>query len=275
MLLGATIAAVGFGVWAIGGITRHDPGGSATSRQLLYAAAGGIILVAATLIDPALYRRFWRALYVGLCGVMGFVLVFGAATRGSKRWVDIGFFTFQPSEFGKVILALVLAAFLADNAKQVTRLSVPLKAIALAGLPVLLVFMQPDAGTALVYTAVLTAVLFVSGVRWLHLALIGAIGLCSVLAVLWWLPGRGCQRAQALPDRTVSPNTNSYNLRSRRSRSAPAASAAAVSPARPRLRSTICPPMRRTSRSRRSPSSAASSARPRSCCSTCSSSGAA
>ena len=47
-------------------------------------------------------------IYVGLCGVMGFVLVFGAATRGSKRWIDIGFFTFQPSEFGKVLLALAL-----------------------------------------------------------------------------------------------------------------------------------------------------------------------
>ena len=165
MLLGATIAAVAFGVWAIGGITRHDPGGSATSRQLLYAAAGGIVLVVATLIDPALYRRFWRAIYIGLCGVMGFVLVFGAATRGSRRWIDIGFFTFQPSEFGKVLLALFLAAFLADHAKQVTRLS-----RAAEGdrprrpCPILLVFMQPDVGTALVYTAVLAAVLFVSGV---------------------------------------------------------------------------------------------------------------
>ena len=76
-------------------------------RQVLYAAAGGVLLVVAILIDPALYRRFWRAIYVGLCGVMAFVLVFGAATRGSKRWIDIGFFTFQPSEFGKVLLALV------------------------------------------------------------------------------------------------------------------------------------------------------------------------
>ncbi len=212
VLLTATLAAVAFGVWAIGGITRHDPGGSATSRQLLYAAAGGIVLVAATLIDPALYRRFWRALYIGLCGVMGFVLVFGAATRGSKRWIDIGFFTFQPSEFGKVLIALILAAFLADNAKQVTRLSVPLKAIALAGLPVLLVFMQPDAGTALVYTAVLAAVLFVSGARWLHLALIGAIGLCSVLAVLWWLPAAGVNVLKPYQTARLT-NTNSYNLK--------------------------------------------------------------
>ena len=70
VLLAATVATVAYGVWAIGGITRHDPGGSAAGRQLLYAAAGGVLLVAATLIDPAVYRRLWRAIYVGLCGVM-------------------------------------------------------------------------------------------------------------------------------------------------------------------------------------------------------------
>jgi rod shape determining protein RodA len=164
------------------------------------------------LIDPVLYRRFWRVLYIGLVGVMGFVLVFGAATRGSKRWVDISFFTFQPSEFGKVIIALVLAAFLADHAKQIERLSVPLKAIALAAVPVLLVFMQPDAGTALVYTAVLTAVLFVAGVRWLHLALIWGIGICAVLAVLWWLPSAGVNVLKPYQTARLT-NTNSYNLK--------------------------------------------------------------
>ena len=97
-----------YGVWSIDGITRHDPGGSAAGRQALYAGVGMVLLVVASLIDPALYRRWSRAIYFGLTGVMGFVLVFGAATRGSRRWIDIGFFTFQPSEFGKVLLALFL-----------------------------------------------------------------------------------------------------------------------------------------------------------------------
>ena len=150
-----------------------------------------VLLVVAILIDPALYRRWSRAIYFGLTGVMGFVLVFGAATRGSRRWIDIGFFTFQPSEFGKVMLTLCLAAFLADRAKQVDRAGTPLKTIGLAAGPILLVFVQPDIGTALVYIAVLAAVLFVSGVRWAHLALIGTVALTVILAVLWWLPAAG------------------------------------------------------------------------------------
>jgi rod shape determining protein RodA len=211
LLLGATTAAVLYGLWAIGGITRHDPGGSAEPRQTLYAGAGALLLVIATLIDYRIYRRLWVAIYVGLCGVMGLVLVLGAATRGSKRWINIGFFTFQPSEFGKVLLAIALGGFLAGSAKQIDRIDIPLRTIALAAVPILLVFAQPDAGTALVYIAVLAAVLFVAGIRWLHLALIAAVGVVTVLSVLVWLPAAGIQVLKPYQTARLS-NGNSYNL---------------------------------------------------------------
>ena len=67
----------------------------------------------------------------------------------------------------------------------------PLAAVALAAAPIALVFVQPDIGTALVYTAALAAVLFTGGVRWAHLAVIGTVALAVVLAVLWLLPAAG------------------------------------------------------------------------------------
>jgi rod shape determining protein RodA len=191
LLLAAVAAIVGFGLWAIEGITRHDPGGSLAGRQGLYAAAGALLLVAGLAIDPDLYRRHKRPIYVGTLGVMLLVLLSAAATRGSRRWIDIGFFKFQPSEFGKVLFTLFLAGFLADRARRIGALEVPLAAIGVAAAPILLVFLQPDIGTALVYAASLAAVLFVAGTRWLHLALIGAVALVGILAVLWWLPAVG------------------------------------------------------------------------------------
>ena len=115
--------------------SRTASGRSAASRattraaarpraRRIYAVAGALLMIAAMLIDPAALPPLLAAIYIGLCGGDGLVLVFGAATRGSKRWIDIGFFTFQPSEFGKVLLALALAGFLADRAKQISRLSV-------------------------------------------------------------------------------------------------------------------------------------------------------
>jgi rod shape determining protein RodA len=220
LLLGAVLGALGYGLWAIDGITQLDPGGSALSRQGLYAAVGLVLMVAAIFVDPQLYRRFGRFIYLALIGVMLLVLATGAVTRGSKRWIDLGFFRFQPSEFGKVLIALFLAAYLSERSKQLGRLSVPLRAILLAAVPVLLVFLQPDIGTALVYIAVLAATLFASGVRWVHLAAISLVGLFAVLAVLWWLPASGvnvlkpyqAQRLTGVFHPSSDPQGATYNV---------------------------------------------------------------
>src|SRR5207248_3148666 len=120
-----------------------------------------------------------------------FVLAAGAATRGSKRWIDVGFFKFQPSEFGKVLFILELAGFLAERATAMSSPAAPLAAIGYGVLPILLVFVQPDIGTALVYGAALAAVLFVAGIRWLHLGVLLTLTIAAALAVLWLLPAGG------------------------------------------------------------------------------------
>jgi rod shape determining protein RodA len=211
VLLGATGAVVAYGLYAIAGITRHDPGGSAAPRQALYAAVGGALLVVATLIDPSIYRRIHRAIYIALCAVLAVVLLVGQRVQGSTRWIDIGFFQFQPSEFGKVVLTISLAGFVAAQGKQVGRFDVVLRTVLLAAGPVLLVFLEPDAGTALVFIAILAAVLFVSGVRWVHLVAVGTTALLAVLAVLWWLPAAGVNVLKPYQAARLT-NSNSYNL---------------------------------------------------------------
>jgi len=193
VLLGAVAAIVAYGLWSVDSITRHDPGGSLAGRQGLYVAVGAVVMLGLAAVDPRLFRRFMWPIYGGTLALMLFVLVSAAATRGSRRWIDIGFFKFQPSEFGKVLFTLFLAAFLADRARAIGRLSTPLAAIGLAIVPIGLVFLQPDLGTALVYAAALAAVLFVAGVRWVHLGAIGLVTLVGILAVLWWLPAAGVQ----------------------------------------------------------------------------------
>jgi rod shape determining protein RodA len=119
------------------------------------------------------------------------VLAAGAATRGSKRWINLGFFKFQPSEFGKVLFVLVLAGFLAERSRSVSSTRTVVSALGYAVVPIVLVFVQPDIGTALVYSSALAAVLFVAGVRWLHLGILAAITVVGALLVLWLLPSAG------------------------------------------------------------------------------------
>jgi len=194
LLLLAVSTLVGYGLWAIGGITRFDVLGSPdyfVRRQAIAAALGGVGMLAAILIPPSVYQRHWRLLYGGTIGVMIFVFAFAETVRGSKRWIDLGPFQFQPSEFGKLFFVLAIAGFLVERGRRVGELGTVATAIGLGLVPVGLVFLQPDLGTALVYSAALTAVLFLSGVRWLHLVVLGVGAAVLVISVLWLLPAAG------------------------------------------------------------------------------------
>jgi len=194
ILLAAVTALLGYGLWAIAGITKHDiPGDTSyyVFRQTAYAAVGVVGLALAIVIDPDYYRRFKRPLYAGMVGIMLLVLVGGTVSRHSKRWLDVGFFRFQPSEFGKLLFVLALAGFLADRTRRIGDSRTVIEACGLAAIPMLLVFVQPDVGTALVYAVALFGVLFVAGTRWAHLAALGLGALAVILAVLWFLPSAG------------------------------------------------------------------------------------
>jgi rod shape determining protein RodA len=194
ILLAATGALVAYGLWAVSGITRNDVTGDANYyvvRQGVYAGIGLAAMVVAVFVDPEYYRRYRKPIYVGTLGLMVIVLLTGAVTRGSKRWLDLGFFKFQPSEFGKLFIVLFLAGLLADRAKRIGDSKTVLSAIAFAAGPIFLVFVQPDFGTAMVYAAALAGLLFVAGTRWTHLAILGGATVVAALLVLWILPASG------------------------------------------------------------------------------------
>jgi rod shape determining protein RodA len=190
----ATVAAlVAYGLWSIAGITRHDITGNPdyyVTRQAVYAAIGVVCLVAAVLIDPEIYRTRWRLIFGGTCFLIAIVLLAGPV-RGSRRWLDLGFFRFQPSEFGKVFFVLALAGFLAERSRRLNEPRTTLSAIGLALVPIFLVFLQPDFGSALVYCAALGAMLFVAGTPWTHLGALAAATAAAAVLLLGVLPAAG------------------------------------------------------------------------------------
>jgi rod shape determining protein RodA len=223
LLVGAVAALVGYGLWAIRGITQHDVTGNTDYylvRQSLFVGAGLVCLVAAVIIDPAWYRRHWRVIYGGTAAVILLVLLEGSVTRGSSRWLDFGPFRFQPSEFGKVFFVLALAGFLAERTKRLADRRTTLSAIGLAAVPTFLVFVQPDIGTAMVYVAALAAILFVAGVRWTHLAILGALAVLVATTVLWVAPAAGVhilrpyqvQRLTGFFNPNSDPGGATYNI---------------------------------------------------------------
>jgi len=223
LLFGAVVALVAYGLWGVAGITRFDVEGNPDYylvRQAIAVGLGFAGLLVALVIDPDRYRRLQKPIYATTILLMLLVFALADETRGSRRWIDLGPFQFQPSEFGKLLFVLSLAGFLADRARRIGEARVVLGAIALAAVPILLVFEQPDLGTALVYVAALGACLFVAGIRWPHLIALGAAGLALVFAVLVLLPKVGVEvlegyqkeRLVGFADPDRDPSGSTYNV---------------------------------------------------------------
>ena len=194
LMLLAVAGIVVFGLWVVAGITRDDVTGDSTYylfRQLVFAAIGVVGLVVAVAVDPDLYRRFHRHIYAGTLLLFVVVFLAGTVARGSRRWIDLGFFRFQPSEFGKLLVILALAGFLSERYRRIGDPRTVLAVIGLAVPPMVLVFIQPDIGSALVYVAALGAVLFVAGTRWPHLVVVWGVAALVIVSVLWLLPAAG------------------------------------------------------------------------------------
>jgi rod shape determining protein RodA len=211
VLLGAVGVLVAYGLWVVAGVTRFDVPGNEdyyVVRQAVYAGIGAVGLAGAALVDPAVYRRFWLPLYWLTMALMVIVFVAAPLTRGSRRWLDVGFFRFQPSEFGKVLFVLALAGFLADRARRLHEPRTTMTAVGLALGPIGLVFLQPDIGTALVYGAVLAAALFVAGTRWLHVAALGAAVLATLVLMLSALPAAGVHVLKPYQEARLTGFTN-------------------------------------------------------------------
>jgi rod shape determining protein RodA len=223
ILFGAIAALVLYGLHLVGGITRDDVAGSPdyyVIRQGLYAAAGAVGMVALSLVDPDVYRRYWRQLYAVLLLLLVLVIPLGTEVRGSQRWIGVGSLTFQPSELGKLLVILAVGGFLAERARRIGETRTVLTTLGLASFPALLVFVQPDIGTSLVYGAAILAMLFVAGARWLHVGALISIIAFGALLIVWLLPSVGVevlepyqhQRLTAFVDRDSDPQGASYNV---------------------------------------------------------------
>ncbi len=196
VLMAAAAALVAYGLWVVDGITRFDVPGDENhfvTRQAIAAALGVCGLLVAAAIPLDVVRRRWQLLYGATLVLIVVVFAVAETIRGSKRWIDLGFIQFQPSELGKVLFILALGGFLVERAGRVTRWKTILSAIGLGSIPILLVFLQPDLGTALVYAAALFATLFFVGVRWRQLLALLLVAVLVTLSVLWWLPAAGVE----------------------------------------------------------------------------------
>ena len=184
-LLLATFGLILCSLVTLKGATRHDIPGQPLfffERQAGYAVVGLLLMFALTRFDYSRLREFTLPIYGLLIGLNVLVLGLGSVARGSRRWISLPFFQFQPSELGKVLLLLALAGFAVDRARRLGERRTTVRIMLLALGPAALVMIQPDLGTALVYVALTLTILFVAGTPGRQLG--GLVGLFAVATVL-------------------------------------------------------------------------------------------
>lgn len=152
-------------------------------RQVAAAIVGAIFAGLTILID---YRRLagWvRALYAGTFIVLLFVLV-TEAISGASSWIRLGSLSIQPSEPAKLVLIIALARHLEDHPPEGRWHDLWMPSL-ITGPLLMLLLLQPDFGTAIVFVGILFGMLFVAGASPLHLAIVGGCGIGAVVAAAY------------------------------------------------------------------------------------------
>jgi rod shape determining protein RodA len=158
--------------------------GSTFTRGLMWMAIAIVAFSLAAAFDYRWLRTFAIPLYLVNIGLLVLTLAIGTGVGGVQRWVTIFGLQFQFSEISKVLMIAVVAAFLAARRDSLGKLSTFVGAGLLVAPPFLLVMIQPDLGTSLVFVAILIGELFLAGasLRWLALS---AVGVVAALPVIW------------------------------------------------------------------------------------------
>lgn len=182
-------------------------------RQIVRFLVGLGILVVFAMIDI----RIWMAVaypFYGACIVLLLVVQFmGKMGKGAERWIDLGVIQIQPSELMKLALVLALARYFHgksyDEALKLRSLIVPL---GLIGVPVVLVLMQPNLGTATILCFIGACVLFVSGLRW-WIIIVAVSGVAASVPVAWeFLHDYQKERVYTFLDPSRDPLGAGYNI---------------------------------------------------------------
>ncbi len=200
LLIAALLLITGIGIAMIYSttyVTLPDGGHPGPQvRTQVYALAIGIVVFLLFLsIDYRILAEQSLFLYGGLCVLLLFVLLRGSTQMGAQRWIPIGPFNLQPSEFGRVVLALVLAMYFGENRRGARNTG----DLAVGGLftavPLLLIGKQPDLGTAVTLLPVFLGIAYLAGLR---MRLLAVLALAAVLLapIAWKFALKDYQRAR-------------------------------------------------------------------------------
>ncbi len=179
-----------------GATPTTTPGLALYERQGIYVALGALVSLVLARIDYSRLREYKLGLYAALITSNVLVFAAGSSSLGAQRRFNLPLFQVQPSEFGKLLLVVSLAAFVVDRSRRLHERRTTARIMLLALIPALLVIAQPDLGTGMVFVVVGFTLLFLAGTSWKQLTALVAMLVAAIAIVLAGAPAIGVHLVQ-------------------------------------------------------------------------------
>ena len=160
-----------FGIVLIGSATQisdeHIP--DIYARQRIFVVTGIIVLFVMAFVDYQFICKFYIAIYFFNLMLLGIVLMIPTETHNVARWINLGFFTIQPSEFTKIFMIIALAKFIDKKNEKINNIPVILLIFIITLIPVILIQQQPSLSASLVTLVVMVVMLFIGGLNYKYI----------------------------------------------------------------------------------------------------------
>ncbi len=191
-----TLPIVGAGILVMTSFTGES---HLATKQLIWVVVSIVLFFLASQFDVRVFKR--TSILVGLFLFFSFLLVvlfvLGHSSNGAQSWFSLGSFSFQPSDFMKIIVILMLAKYFSRRHVEIAHFKHILVSGVYAMVPFVLVFLQPDFGSAMVIFMIWFGMALVAGISKRHLLLLGLIGLLA-FGALWMFVFKPYQKARVL-----------------------------------------------------------------------------
>jgi rod shape determining protein RodA len=210
------ILLIGFGV-VLGYSAGYGAGPAAagitqTVKTLIWAGIGLTLFFVVASVDYHWLDTFTVPIYFVVLGLLTLTLLVGTRLFGAQMSVTVAGLDFQFSEIGKVLTIIVLASYLTRRRNRVGRLSTIMGAGLIMAIPTVLVFLQPDLGTALVFVAILLGMLFMSGASLGWMGLLGGVAVAAAPVAVGLLHDYQRDRLFCFLDPYADPQGACYQL---------------------------------------------------------------
>jgi len=216
-LLGATVLLILIGITMIYSATACITGEpldweSPALRQMVYGAVGLVLFFTMAFVDYRVWGTLRWLIWGGIVGLLGFVFL-AEMTFGAQRWINLGLILLQPSEATKLAIILIAAKYMGDHYEHMAHWRHLFISFAFVAVPMALIFVQPDLGTALVIGATWGMMALAAGMRWRDVLIVAAIlAVLTPFIVLPNLRAYQMERIMTFLDPGRDPLGSGYNV---------------------------------------------------------------